>query len=58
MHVIEARTNFDILKERHSEHSKDEHDQEQKEADVDEGGEGHDEREEQCSNTLRALDQT
>jgi hypothetical protein len=58
MHVIESRPNFDVSEERHPEDGEDEHDEKEQQTDVDQGGKGHDERKEQCSNALRALDQT
>ena len=58
MHVVESGPDLDILEERHSKDGKDEHDEKEQETDVDEGGEGHDQRKEQGSNPLRALDET
>ena len=45
MHVIKARANFGIPEEWHTKHGKDEHDQEEKEANVDQSWEGHDQGE-------------
>ena len=41
MHVIKSGPDLDVLEEGHSEDGKDEHDEEQEEADVDEGGKRH-----------------
>ena len=58
MHVIKSGPDLDVLEEGHSEDGKDEHDEEQEEADVDEGGKRHHEGKEQRPDALRALDET
>lgn len=56
--VVEARPDLDVLEEGHPEDGEDEHDEEEKQRDIDESRECHDEREEQGSNPLGAFDQT
>ena len=56
--VVEASSDLNISEQRHSKDGEDEHDQEEKEADVEEGWHRHDEGEEQGSDPLRPLDQT
>jgi hypothetical protein len=56
--VVEAAADLDVLEEGHAEDGKNEHDKEEKEADVEEGGHGHHQREEEGSNPLGALDET
>ena len=56
--IVESRSDLDILEEADAEDGKDEHDEEEEEADVHEGGHGHPEGKEQCSNSLGAFDQT
>ena len=58
MHVVESRPELDIFEERHPKDGKDEHDEEEEERDVDEGREGHHQREQECPNASGALDQT
>ena len=56
--IVESRSDLDILEETDPEDGKDEHDEEEEEADVEQGGKGHPEGKEQCSNSLGAFDQT
>ena len=56
MDIIETTTDLNILEQGHAEHSKDEHDEKEKEADVEEGRHRHDEREEKGSDTFSSLD--
>ena len=58
VHIVEAAPNLDILEERHAEDGKDEHDQEEEEADVEQGRHGHHEGEEEGADALGALDET
>ena len=57
VNVVEAASDLDVLEEAHTEDSEDEHDEEEEEADVEEGGHGHDEGEEEGADALGALDQ-
>ena len=57
VNVVEAASDLDVLEEAHAEDSEDEHDEEEEEADVEEGGHGHDEGEEEGADALGALDQ-
>ena len=58
MDVIEAAADLNIFEHGHAEDCEDEHDEEEEEADVEEGRHGHDEREQEGSDTLRSLDQS
>ena len=58
VNIIEPASDLDVLEEAHTEDSEDEHDEEEEEADVEQGGKGHPEGKEQCSNSLGAFDQT
>ena len=42
MYVIKSGPDHDILEQRHAKNRKDEHDQEEKEADINQSREGHD----------------
>ncbi len=55
--VVEAGDDLDVLELRHAEDGEDEHDERQQEADVDEGGQGHHQGEDQSADALGALDQ-
>lgn len=57
VYVVESVSDLDVFEEGHPEDGEDEHDKEQEEADVDQGGEGHDQREEQGPYPLGALDE-
>jgi len=56
--VVEAAADLDILEERHAKDGEDEHDKEEEKADVEEGGHGHHQGEEEGSNPLGTLDET
>jgi hypothetical protein len=58
MHIVEATPDLDILEEGHAEDGEDEHDEEEEEADVQEGGHGHDQGEEEGADALGAFDET
>ena len=57
-HVINPNFPLDIGKVGHSKDGVDEHDQEEQEADVKQGREGHHQSKEQCADPLRPFDQT
>lgn len=57
VHIIKARPDLDSSKEGHAKDREDEHDQEQKESNVDQGRKGHDQREEECSDASGSFDQ-
>ena len=57
-HVVDAVLVLDVHEERHAEDGEDEHDEEEQQADVDERRQRHGEREEECPNALRRLDQS
>jgi hypothetical protein len=56
-HVVDASLPLDVGKVGHAEDGVDEHDEEEEEADVEEGGQGHHEGEEQRANPLGSSDQ-
>ena len=56
-HVVDARLLLDVGEVGHAEDGVDEHDQEEEEADVEEGGQRHHEREEQRPDALGPADQ-
>ena len=58
VNIIEPASDLDVLEEAHPKDGEDEHDEEEKEADVHEGGERHDQREEQGPDSLRTFDQS
>ena len=55
--IIEAGSDLDILEKTHSEDGQDEHDQEEKKTNVEKSWQRHDQREEECSDSPRTLDQ-
>ena len=57
VHVIEATSDLHVLKQTHSEDSKNEHDKEEKKTDVEEGRKRHDKREKKSSDALSSLDE-
>ena len=57
VNIIEAASNLNVLEEAHAEDSEDEHDEEEKQADIEEGRHGHDEGEEERPDALGTLDQ-
>ena len=57
VNIIEPASDLDVLEEAHPKDGEDEHDEEEEEADVEEGGHGHDEGEEEGADTLRTFDQ-
>ena len=57
VNIIETASNLNVLEEAHAEDSEDEHDEEQKQADVEQGRHGHDEGEEERPDALGTLDQ-
>ena len=56
--IVESWSDLHILEETDAKDGKDEHDEEEKEADVEQGRKRHPEGKEQCSNSLGAFDQT
>ena len=56
--VVESGSDFDVLEEADAEDGEDEHDEEEEEADVHQGGEGHDQGEEQGPDSFCSLDQS
>ena len=54
--IVEAWPDLGVLEQANAEDSKDEHDEEEKEADVHEGREGHDQGEKQGPDSLRSFD--
>ena len=58
MHIIKSGPNFHILKQRHPEDGKNEHDKKQEECNVNQSWEGHDQWKEKGSNPLGSLDET
>ena len=55
MYIEKVNTYLDILKERHAEDGKDEHDEEEEKTDVEEGWHRHHQGEQQGSDTLGSL---
>ena len=58
MNIVKSSSDLDILEETHSEDSKDEHYEEEKKTNIEKSRERHDQREEESSDTLGALDET
>ena len=58
VNVVEAAPDLDVFEETHAEDGEDEHDEEEEEADVHQGGEGHDQGEEQGPDSFCSLDQS
>ena len=57
MYVVESRLDADLLEHGHAEDGEDEHDEQEEEGDVDEGGQGHHQREDQRPDPLGRLDE-
>ena len=58
VNIIEPASDLDVLEEAHPEDGEDEHDEEEEEADVHEGGQRHDQGEEQGPDSFRTFDQS
>ena len=56
--IVESWSDFHILEETDAKDGKDEHDKDEEEADVEQGGKRHPEGEEQCPDSLRSFDET
>ena len=57
MYVVESRLDADLLEHGHAEDGEDEHDEQEEEGDVDEGGQRHHQREDQRPDPLGRLDE-
>ena len=58
VNIVESWPDLGVLEQADAKDGKDEHDKEEKEADVEQGRKRHPEGKEQCSNSLGAFDQT
>ena len=58
VNIVEAWPDLGVLEQADAKDGKDEHDEEEEETDVHEGGEGHDQGEEQGPDSLRTFDQS
>ena len=58
MNIIKTRSNFDIFEKWHPKDWEDKHDKEEKERNVDQGWERHDQGEEKCTNATSSFDQS
>ena len=58
VNIIEAGSDLDIFEKTHSEDGQDEHDQEEKKTNVEKSWEGHNQGEQECSDSPRTFDQS
>ena len=58
VNIVESWSDLGVLEETDAKDGEDEHDEEEEEADVHQGGEGHDQREEQGPDSFCSLDQS